>query len=1014
MNPHKAGHELSHDLFKNIQLRNFMKKFSAFTRVQPSPIQHFSGGLLLVLWLSLAWATPAGTVIRNQALAIVNGQTYLSNEIETIIQAVCVPSLTPNGTSGAPAQSAVVSAGGWVYFAYLLRNSGNQSFTFDLGWAQDSAPWSPVGVKLYHDANGNAQLDAGEMELSQATLAPAQEIRLLLGLQTPLTAAGNLHIGPVATCPDGTRDSDNLSRVGIGSGAALNVIKSVDATQAQEGQVVGFRIRVWNLGNARTEGPIYVSDWLDKPELRNLTYVMGSGSAAKGRLEYSDGSTWSTLETQVRGIRLVLEGLEAGEEAFFSFQMQVEAGATPGDRLNLVTLESASSRAQATAGLQIMPRYAHALGPLDNPEAMGAADEQSARVLAGQPYCFRHTLLNNSNADDLYSLEAVGLPGGVGLSFRTLAGGSLPQPIVLPAGSRQSFAACLTGLPASTAPFAFTLLARSAATGQTDPTLNRVLQVLDPSLITLRKSTRTGPTVTPGERVVYTLEIENPLPIALENVLVEDVLDAGLEFVSASEGGTYTSTSRTVRWNLTLAAGSTRTLNLEARVASSAPNGAVIPNRFSLRADAISNPLLSNTVSLNVLASVLLLEKQVQPNRASVGDLLTYAVTVVNVGPVALTVRLEDTPEAGLLYLPGSATPGEPLLQGNRLIWDNLTLAPGARMVVSYKMRVGAGVGPSLRNTVQAIGSAGSNAAVASAVASAVVQLQQGVFTPPHSLLGRVFLDTDRDGRFTTGLDVPLPGARVLLSNGLQTLTDSEGRYSFRNLPGGLFEVMLEPASAPFQPLPHPEALGRSPSGQTADAAVHPGGRSPSGQTADAAVHPGGRSPSGQTADAAVHPGGRSPSGQTADAAVHPGGRSPSGQTADAAVHPGGRSPSGQTADAAVHPGDGYRHRVRVEGLTVSDFPLERPTGLARAMRETTLEFGPLRVEKKLLPLPSGIRVVLVLNAAETLTDLTLTDPLPGGGERVFRFAQFQGTQTLTYDLPGGFLTDPQARWRYP
>ncbi|GIW37426.1 MAG: hypothetical protein KatS3mg073_1571 [Meiothermus sp.] len=270
--------------------------------------------------------------------------------------------------------------------------------------------------------------------------------------------------------------------------------------------------------------------------------------------------------------------------------------------------------------------------------------------------------------------------------------------------------------------------------------------------------------------------------------------------------------------------------------------------------------MLSNTVSLNVLASALLLEKQVQPNQASVGDLLTYAVTVVNVGQVALTVRLEDTPEPGLVYLPGSAAPGEPLLQGNRLIWDNLTLAPGARMVVSYKMRVGAGAGPLLRNTVQAIGSAGSNAAVARAVASAVVQLQQGVFTPPRSLLGRVFLDTDRDGRFTAGLDVPLPGARVLLSNGLQTLTDGEGRYSFRNLPGGLFEVVLEPASAPFQPLPHPEAQG-----------------------------------------------------------------------------------------------DGYRRRVRVEGLTVSDFPLERPTGLVRAMRETTLEFGPLKVEKKLLPLPSGI-----------------------------------------------------------
>jgi len=876
-------------------------------------------GLVLALLFNLAWATPAGTVIRNQALAFVNGQTYLSNEVETVVQAVCAPSLGPNGSTANPAQYAVVPAGGSVYFNYLLRNSGNQSFTFTLGWVQNSAPWAPSAVRFYHDLNANGRLDPGEAELNSVTLAADQEIRLILAIQTPLSASGDLYISPVATCPDGRRDDDNFSRVSIGSGAALNVVKSADTPLVREGQEVSFSIRVWNLGSARAEGPVYVTDMLDTPELRDLSYVVGSSSATKGRLEYSDGSTWSASEAQVRGIRLVLDGLESGEEALFSFRMRVGSGAAPGPRRNLVTLSSASNNAQATVETRIAAQYAHALGPLNNPQAVGPDDQQSAQVLAGQIYCFSHTLLNSGNAPDSYTLEATGLPSGVNLSFRSLVGGSLPSPITLPAGAALSFLACLPGLPAGMAPFEFTLLARSTATGATDPTLDRVTGILDPSLIALRKSSRAGPEVTPGERVVYTLEIENPLPISFSNIVVEDVLDANLEFVSASDGGSYTPSSRTVRWNLSLAASSTRTLTLEARVAASAPDSAVIPNRFSLRSDAISSPLLSNSVILRVQATALLLEKQVQPARASVGDVLSYTLTVVNVGQVALTVRLEDTPGAGLVYVPGSASPSEPLLQGGRLIWDNLSLAPGARAVLSYKMRIGAGAGPELRNTAQATGSSGGNAAVASAVASAVVQLQQGVFTPPHSLLGRVFLDTDRDGRYTAGLDLPLPGARVVLSNGLQALTDAEGRYSFRNLAGGLFEVMLDPASAPFQPLPHPEALG-----------------------------------------------------------------------------------------------DGYRHRVRVEGLTVSDFPLERPGGLARAVRETTLEFGPLRVEKKLLPIPGGVRVVLLLSSSEALPELTLTDPLPGGGERVFRFERFQGRETLTYDLPGGHLTDPQVRWRYP
>jgi len=915
--------------------RNFLKyfcckkqhqmEFSRPARIRPTLIRSFSKGMLiwwgLVLWLllNLAWATPAGTVIRNQALAIVDGQTYLSNEIETVVQAVCVPSLTPGGTLDNPAQRAVIPAGGFAYFAYLLRNSGNQGFAFNLSWTQDSAPWAPSSVRFYHDANANARLDVGELEVGSVTLAPAQEIRLILALQTPLSATGSLRISPVATCPDGTRDDENYSLVGIGSGAALSLVKSVNTPQVREGQEVIFSIRVSNLGSAKAAGPVYVSDALDTPELRDLSYVMGSASSAKGRLEYSDGSTWSPSETQVRGIRLVLDGLEVGEEAQFSFRMQVVAGALAGSRRNVATAQSASSSAQASIGLQIAAQYAHALGPVDNPQALGNADRQSAQILAGQPYCFAHTLLNSSSVADSYSLEAVGLPSGISLSYHSSAGGSLPFPIALQPGTGLSFKVCLAGLPASTAPFEFTLLARSAATGTSDPTINRVAQVFDLSQVVLRKSSRMGPTVTPGERVVYTLQIENPLPIALDNAVVEDVLETGLEFVSASDGGTYSPSSRTVRWNLALAASSTLTLTLETRISPTAPHNATIPNRFSLRSSAVRDPLLSNTVTLSVQASTLLLEKRVKPTQASVGDLLTYTLTVVNVGRTELLVRLEDTPDPGLAYLQGSATPSEPFWQGGRLIWDRLTLAPGARTALSYQMRVLPGAGQQLRNTALAIGSNSSGSAMVSAAASAVIQVQPGVFTPPHSLLGRVFLDADRDGRYTAGLDLPLPGARILLSNGLQAVTDVEGRYSFRNLAGGLWEILLEPASAPFKPLPHPQAQG-----------------------------------------------------------------------------------------------DGYRQRVRVEGLTHSDFPLERPTGLARALRETTLEFGPLTVNKKLLPLPSGIRVVLVLNSAETLTDLTLTDPLPGGGERIFQFLQFQGQETLTYDLPSGFLTDPQARWRYP
>jgi len=902
---------------------------TAASRIPTHPAGVWNGfGLLLALLLNLAWATPAGTVIRNQAQAMVEGQTYLSNVVETVVQAVCVPSLSPNGSPTSPALSAMTLPGGFAYFSYLLRNSGNQSFNFSLDWVQDSASWAPSSVRFYHDINSNARLDAGEPEVSSVTLAPSKEIRLILALQTPSSATGSLHISPVATCPDGSRDHDNYSRVSIGSGPALNIAKSVDTPLALEGQEVGFSIRVWNLGNARAEGPIYVSDALDTPELHGLIFVAGSASAAKGRLEFRSDDTWgSQPPQQVRGIRLVLDGLEPGEEALFSFRLRVVAGATPGQRQNTASVASVQAPGDSAQVEFQIAGYRHALGPIGRPQATGSEDQQSAQVLPGQPHCFSHTLLNSGNLADSYNLEAVGLPPGLSLNY-VADGGSLSLPIALQPGSQLNFKACLPGLPAGTAPFEFTLQARSVATGAADPTLNQV-QVLDIDIsrLVLRKSSQAGPGVAPGELVAYTLLIENPLPIALEG-LVEDVLDEHLEFISASDGGSYEPASRTVRWrNLSLQPGSRRTLTLQTRVSSRAPAPTSIPNFFSLhfpslRSELIPNRLLSNTVTLMVQNAVLLLDKQVQPTQVSVGDRLTYTLTLVNAGQVSLKVRLEDTPDAALAYIPGSASLGEPMQQQGRLVWESLTVAPGERIVLRYQMRVLPGAAKQLQNSALALGLDGtdsSSAPLASAIASATVQLQQGVLSPPNSLLGRVFLDTDRDGRYTAGLDVPLPGARILLSNGLQTLTDAEGRYGFGKLSGGVWEVMLEPASAPFKPLPHPEALD-----------------------------------------------------------------------------------------------DGYRHRVWVTGLTHSDFPLERPRGQATAVRETTLEFGPLRVSKKLLPLPEGLRVVLVLQSTETLHDLTLTDPLPGGGERVFNFAQFHGQQTLTYDLPGGFLTDPQVRWRYP
>src|SRR5262249_61343995 len=61
----------------------------------------------------------------------------------------------------------------------------------------------------------------------------------------------------------------------------------------------------------------------------------------------------------------------------------------------------------------------------------------------------------------------------------------------------------------------------------------------------------------------HRLEVVNPGQAPATTVHLVDTLPEGLDFVAASDGGTYSAVSRTIDWNLgTLAPGETRALTL--------------------------------------------------------------------------------------------------------------------------------------------------------------------------------------------------------------------------------------------------------------------------------------------------------------------------------------------------------------------------------------------------------------------------------------------------------------------
>ena len=752
---------------------------------------------------------PADFIIRNQAVASVSGERYFSNVVETKVLPLCRPSLLPNGSPADPAQKLVVGMAGEAVFPYTLSNAGNKDFTFDLSWVvSNQSDWNPDRAALYQDVNQNGVLDPGEPEVRTLRLQPEEMAYLLLQVRAPSGVTGSAFISPVATCPDGTQDADNYSEVLVRSGPALAVEKRFSVSQVKPGDTVAVTLYVRNLGDRPADDVVYLTD--DLSGLPGFVYLPGSAQAPKGTIEYSDGSTWVTAEpSKVVGLRLRMPGLEVGEEAYLRFQLRALPDAQPGRLENAARAEGPGGPAEVRAPIEVLPVYDLYLGPKGAPRASGDQDRQQKPAFAGQEVCFEHTLLNASNVEDRFTVRTSGVPDGVSAILTTESGTPLDQPIALGPGESFDFKLCLSIPEQGANPFEVELVAQSLTSDQEDPTYDQVARVLPADGLKLEKRVEPAGTVSAGQTLKYTLTVENGYDVDLHNVVITDPLDEHLEYASSSPAGVYDQNNHAVTWQLpVLAVGETWQAELAVRVNRDAPDDTSIKNKFHLTSDELGRPRSSPEVENKVWSTTVQIKKSVAEKQVQVGDRVHYQIHLYNPGSVSVTLDLTDQPDPRLHYIPGSALPSEPELVDGTLLWRAVTLGPGEEKVFEYQMRVTAGALGELVNVASAHGQSANGSAVSTGEVRALVEIVDPLFANRRStIVGRVFLDFDRDGQYDEGRDRPLPGARLVLSNGLQTTTDGEGRYAFRNVKAGVWLLKLDSASAPFDPLPHPKAL---------------------------------------------------------------------------------------------------------------------------------------------------------------------------------------------------------------
>lgn len=205
-----------------------------------------------------------------------------------------------------------------------------------------------------------------------------------------------------------------------------------------------------------------------------------------------------------------------------------------------------------------------------------------------------------------------------------------------------------------------------------------------------------------GDILNYTVVLTNNGNQAANNVIFTDPIPNGASFVNGSVtvGGVPNPGNPAAGINIgTIAPGGSITVTFQVTVVSN-PMPNPMPNTASFTFQYVVNPLAppvtgsgaSNTVTTLVSNATIVSSKAVDKNFASVGDTLTYTITLTNTGNTAATNVIFTDPIAnGTSYLAGSLTVDAVPTPGNPAAGVNIgDIAAGATAIVSYQVVVNA------------------------------------------------------------------------------------------------------------------------------------------------------------------------------------------------------------------------------------------------------------------------------------------------------------------------------------
>ena len=246
-----------------------------------------------------------------------------------------------------------------------------------------------------------------------------------------------------------------------------------------------------------------------------------------------------------------------------------------------------------------------------------------------------------------------------------------------------------------------------------------------------------------GDVITYAVVVTNMGNVTLENLVVEDV------FQSAPATTLACAPTSLAPGAAATCAAYTHTITVDEANTVQSLNNTVKAQAHALGDQGmVVSANSAAVVTLEADLSDLRVTKTATPREVNIGDLVRYAVSIENIGVVdAVDATLIDTPPAGFTLVEGSLSvvdaDGVFRLAGVYPVRvDQIDIAVGEKAIVTYLLRVGAGVRPGVHiNHAQAQdGDARSN------IARAEVRLVTDPMLDESLIVGTVFDDRDGDG----------------------------------------------------------------------------------------------------------------------------------------------------------------------------------------------------------------------------------------------------------------------------